>query len=62
MTGISDDYDKYIEYIQKTVNNDIRQDVMLQIKRNMIKRIIIRIAELSIIALTTLNLIPSFLG
>lgn len=62
MTGINDNYEKYIDYIKNTPQDNIRSDVMIQIKRNMFKRTIIKIAELSIIALTTLNLVPAFLG
>lgn len=62
MTAIKDDYDGYIAHIKSTPNNEIRKDVMTIVKYTMIKRTIIKIAGLLIIALSTVGLIPSFLG
>ncbi len=62
MTAIKDDYDGYITHIKSQPNADIRKDTMTIIKWTMLKRSIIRIAEIAIIGLTTLGLIPSFLG
>jgi hypothetical protein len=62
MTNITDDYDSYIIHIKNTPNNEIRNDIMTQIKRNMIKRTVIKIAELLIISMSILGVIPSFLG
>ena len=62
MTAIKDDYEGYILHIKGIVNPDIRKDTMTIIKWTMVKRIIIRISEIAIIGLTTLGIIPSFLG
>jgi len=62
MTNMSDDYNMYIEQIKTTPTDNIRADIMIQIKRNMIKRTIIRVTELIVISLTGLGMLPSFLG
>ena len=62
MTAIKDNYDGYILHIKDQSNDKIREDTMTIIKWTMLKRSFIRIAELLIIGLTAMGIVPSFLG
>ena len=62
LTLIQDDYEQNIVHIKNITDPDITKDVMVQIKRNMIKRTIIKIADISLLILGATSIIPSFLG
>lgn len=62
MGNITDNYESYIEHIAKASDKEIRADIMIQIKRNMIKRSVIKVAEMIIFTMGILGIVPSFLG
>lgn len=61
LTAIKDDYDGYLAHIKMEPDQAKRNDIKTVIRWVMIKRTIIKIAELIIVVLATTGIVSNFL-